>query len=97
MHFAEHAEEADDDGEAGHDEETDGDLPDETEHDEAGPGTFLILFCNFIFKYVTNLQMTSLKMIYCTYYNLGSSELCHVWPTQQLDGKSFSTILSIFI
>ena len=49
-HFAEHAEEADDDGEAGHDEETDGDVPDETEHDEAGSGTFLMLFCNFLVK-----------------------------------------------
>ena len=32
------SEEADDDGEAGHDEEADGDVPDEAEHDEAGSG-----------------------------------------------------------
>ncbi len=37
---------------------------------------------------ISNLQMTILKVIYCTFYNLGSCELCHVWSTQQLDGKS---------
>ena len=34
------SEEADDDGEAGHDEEADGDVPDEAEHDEAGSGEY---------------------------------------------------------
>ena len=37
-----YTEEADDDGEAGHDEETDGDVPDEAEHDETGMSQALI-------------------------------------------------------
>ncbi len=43
-------------------------------------------------KYFTNLQMTILKMIKKFISHiifLGSSEFGHVWPTQQLDGKSF--------
>ncbi len=57
----------------------------------------VLFLCSFaIFslskKYVTNLQMTILKMINKFVSHiilLGSSELCHVWPTQQLDGKYF--------
>jgi hypothetical protein len=61
---------------------------------------FTILFCNFNFKYVTNLQMTILKMIKIFTSNiifLGSSELCHVWTTQQLDGKCFLQFINLLI
>jgi hypothetical protein len=65
-HFAEHAEEADDDGEAGHDEETDGDVPDETEYDEAGPGTYLILCYNFnlCYEFINDYSQSDLFYIF---------------------------------
>jgi primase-polymerase (primpol)-like protein len=41
------AEKADDDGEAGHDEEADGDVPDQAEYDEAIPGMLKFKSLNF--------------------------------------------------